>query len=289
MSGLPPELALADVGPRTPLARGGLGTVDALERKLDADLGPLVLKHFHRPDEAGDTALRALTTWRRDLAPADRRRLDLVTTWPLAVVTDGGAPVGFVMRRVPARYGLEVRLPSGRRAHALREAQYLFGSRPRAQRLGIDDVDLDGRRELVYEFAEAVAFLHARGIVIGDVSARNLLWCSSPSAVMLVDCDAMHLPRIGSPHPPAFTVDWDDPAQPLVPAASSDVYKLGLFVLRALGRSFQSRDPALADDALDGMGRWLLRASLDRDPSARPGADAWERWAAGRRAARSVS
>ena len=95
----------------------------------------------------------------------------------------------------------------------------------------------------------------------------------------------MTLGGVGSPLPAAFTVDWDDPAQPDLAAASADVYKLALFVLRTLARSFQTRDPGGAGHLLDATGRLLLERSLATDPARRPKAEAWERWAAGRRAA----
>jgi hypothetical protein len=55
--------------------------------------------------------------------------------------------------------------------------------------------------------------------------------------------------------------------------------------VRLFARSFQTRDPSAADAQLDPTGRWLVRTSLSSNPDDRPGASAWERWAAGRRAA----
>jgi hypothetical protein len=278
---LPAETDLADLGRTTPLARGGAGRIEALQR-LDGP--PLVLKCFHEPGQVDGELLRRFVAWRRELPVGERARLDRCTVWPLATVVRRGTVVGFVMRRVPDAFTDAVRLPSGGHRKVLREAQYLLADQARMRRLRLPAVPARGRLEVVRSLAETVAFLHARRIVVGDLSARNVLWSPDPGTVLLVDCDSFTLGGLGSPLPPSFTVDWDDPAQPADHAASADVYKLGLFALRVLARSFQTRDPAAAATALDPTGALLLRGSLSPDPAVRPNARAWERWASGRRA-----
>jgi hypothetical protein len=275
---LPATLALSDLGATTPLARGGAGTVEAL------DDATLVFKRFHDRRIVDGEVLRAFVDWRRALAVGDRGRLDRVATWPLAVVSEAGGAVGFVMRCVPDAFADAVRLPSGAQRRVLREAQYLLAPAEHARRLRVPAISSRVRLEVVWALSETIAFLHARRMVVGDLSTRNILWRPQPGQVLLVDCDSFTLGGVGSPLAATFTIDWEDPAQPSAHAASADVYKLGLFVLRALGRSFQTRDPSLADGALDATGRLLLRGSLDPDPAARPTAGAWERWAGGRRA-----
>lgn len=278
------EVELAALGPTVVLGRGGAGSVEAVGRDYVPGVS-LVFKRYHRSQLVDGAALRRLVGWRRRLPRADRARLDAVAAWPLAVVVTGrGELTGVLMRRVPPVFVATVRLPSGKRRSVLREAQYLVADPGRARRLGAPEADPRDRLEVVWSLCEVVAFLHRNRIVLGDLSTRNVLWCGGPGRVLLVDCDSMTLGGVGSPVAPAFTVDWDDPAQSTMAAASSDVYKLGLFVLRSLARSFQTRDPSAADAALDGPGRWLLRCSLDPDPDARPHADAWDRWASGRRA-----
>lgn len=285
---LEPEVRLATLGATTALARGGEGSVEEVRAAFMPGGPPLVLKRYHHPERVDAAALARLVGWRRELAPAERGRLDRVTTWPRAVVVDDAGLVGFLMARVPDDFVATVRLPSRRRRTVLREAQYLVAAPEHTRRLGIDDATDRDRLEVIWTLAEALAFLHRRRIVLGDLSTRNVLWCRDPGRALVVDCDAATLGGVGSPMPQASTVDWDDPAQPGLPAASSDVYKLGLFVLRSLSRSFQTRDAAAAGTLLDAPGRWLLGLSLHPDPAARPTADAWERWAAGRRAATST-
>jgi hypothetical protein len=277
---LPATLSLEELGGARPLARGASGTVEEVELASD---GPLVLKRFFRPESVKAAALRELVRWRRELGDQDQHQLDRVAMWPLAVVEADDVLVGFVMHRVPDAFVQTVRLPSGRRREVLREAQYVFAS-DRAHRLQVPIIKLPQRLGMILSLVEAIHFLHRRRVVVGDLSSRNVLWDSDPARVLLVDCDSMFLGGVGSALPAAFTVDWDDPAEPAGAAASSDVYKLGLFVLRVLIGSFQARQADLAEQHLDVTGRLLLRASLSPEPDARPKLDAWARWAAGRRA-----
>jgi len=277
---LAPILMPRELGTTTPLARGATASV---EEVADADPA-LVLKRFFRPEIVDADALRRLVRWRLELSELERRQLDHLATWPLATVEEDGGVLGFLMQRVAREFTQGVRLPSGRRRTVLREAQYLL-SAERAVRLAVSFPDWERRSELIFALIEALDFLHHQHIVVGDLSPRNVLWDGDSARVLMVDCDSMFLGGVGSPLPPTFTVDWDDPADPQGAAASSDVYKLGLFVLRVLAGSFQSRDAELAAPHLDGTGLMLLRASLSPVPFARPGIHAWERWAAGRRAA----
>ncbi|MDQ3777780.1 MAG: phosphotransferase, partial [Actinomycetota bacterium] len=240
----PPAVALEAAHAGRLVASGGIGSVWEAAPEGYADARPVVLKRFNRPEQVDARALEALVRWRRDLPPSERSWLDRITTWPLATVNEAGTCVGFVMHRVPREFAEEVRLPSGRRQSVLREAQYLIAPEDRLCRLRVPAPSRRTRLEIVWMLAEAIGFLHRRRIVVGDLSSRNVLWRPDPGRIVIVDCDSTTLGRVGSPHEPAFTVDWDDPAQPVTVAASSDVYKLALFALRTLARSFQTRDPA---------------------------------------------
>ncbi len=283
---LPGEVSLSTIGLTRELARGGLGVIREVRPRPGLGDRPLVFKRFHDPAAVDWAALRALVEWRRSLKQGDRRRVDRELTWPLAVVGGETGPLGFLMYRVSSDFEASVRTPSGGSRSVVREAQYLMVNSPRAARLGIGEPSDAQRLELIWRLVDLIAFLHDRQIVVGDLSTRNVLWSELDSRIVLVDCDSMILGGVGSPHPPAVTVDWDDPAL-AVPAASSDIYKLALFVVRTLGRSFQIRSSDEVIAALDSTARTLLERSLCSDPGHRPPAQAWAAWASVRRAARS--
>lgn len=94
--------------------------------------------------------------------------------WPLVVLANGhGEPVGFLMRRVRGRE--------------------LFGSvfTPRRS----TDFPTWTRRELValaFAVALRVQRLHAAGVVVGDLNARNVL-VEDADHVVLVDCDSFQI------------------------------------------------------------------------------------------------
>lgn len=283
---MPEEVALEAVGLTKELARGGLGAIREVRPRPGLGDKQMVFKRFHDPRGVDWEALRAMVGWRRSLSRSDQSRVDRHLTWPLAVVVGDDGPVGFLMYRVPPDFEASIRTPSGGRRAVLREAQYLIADSPRARRLGITEPSDAQRLELLWRLADTIAFLHDRRIVVGDLSSRNVLWSEVDARIVLVDCDSMVLGGVGSPHPPAATVDWDDPAL-AHPAASSDIYKLGLFAVRTLARRFQTRSPDDARAALDSTARMLIERSLSSDPDLRPSARAWAAWASSRRAARS--
>jgi hypothetical protein len=279
-SASPTAIALSAIGDLSPIARGGTGVVYETEPLGET---PIVFKRFLHPEVIDPDALRALVHWRRQLEDHERGELDRLTAWPIAVVEEQGVIVGFVMRRLPEMFTQMIRLPSGMQRTVPREAQYLLAPE-RSARLGVPEVMPSERLELLCVLVETVAFLHEHHVVVCDMSTRNVLWSTNPSRVFFVDCDSMFLGGVGSPLPPSFTVDWDDPAQRDA-AASSDVYKLALFLVRTLAESFQTRDARLAAGHLDVAGRSLLEASLSAAAHRRPSMAAWEHWAAGRLAA----
>jgi hypothetical protein len=118
--------------------------------------------------------------------------------------------------------------------------------------------------------ALALGFLHRRDVCFGDISFRNVLIClQDDPCVRLVDCDAIRLRGQAPVVEQAHTPDWVPPEGSRTQSETTDRYKLGLFVLRALvpqGLSAQNVDPSWADGSLDPEGRQLLRQALQPDP-----------------------
>ena len=99
------------------------------------------------------------------------------------------------------------------------------------------------------DLAFAIGFLHKRDVCIGDISFANIAYSLNVyPCVYLVDCDAFRLKGSAPVVPQLHTPDWVPPEGPKVQSVQTDLYKLGLFLLRALSPralSAQNRDPVV--------------------------------------------
>jgi serine/threonine protein kinase len=257
------------------LGRGGQGEVVEV---TGSGSGEDLVAKWYLPSVSLDAAsLTRLVAWRRSADERTGAAVDEVTCWPRAVLLRHGRAAGVLLPRVPSVFSLAVGLPSGNQSQVLRELQYLIARPELLSRRGIADVDLATRLRLLGRLVAAVSLLHAHGVVIGDLSVKNVLWSADGGRVYLLDCDALRLsgtsPAVEQPNSPG----WDDPAFPGTQNQQSDRYKLALAVLRVIARDFHTRSP---DDATAVLGRDhlpLLRAGLSRDPDARPPTSAWLR------------
>jgi hypothetical protein len=261
------------------LGRGGQASVFALPGFTLADApGDLVFKRYHTaPVSDGD--LRKIVSVRNDLDPGRRQRLDNIATWPCRIVIDGGSAVGVVMPRIDASYMDVLSLPSGKSKRSLREVLNLFAPIERVRNVGRPVPSGRQRLELCRDFAAALAFLHDElHIVFGDINAKNELWrLSSSPMVMFLDCDAVRPRGSVAATRQLNAPDWDPPEAGIL-NRSTDLYKLGLLVLRALTPGDQGstrRNPMTAAGALDQAGLDMLVRALGQVTTARPTAREW--------------
>jgi DNA-binding helix-hairpin-helix protein with protein kinase domain len=255
------DVALADLTAKAKIADGGQGTVFRL---ADGSL----LKLYHAgtavlADELG--RLIDLPCGRGDLRSAP-------VAWPSGRVFDGGRCVGLLMPEAPARFTASL---AGR--HRLLELQFLLYPR-RAMWADLVLPDPTQRRRLAAAYVELFQVLHRNGVVVGDVSMRNLLWtlAGGPS-VFAIDCDGFGVDGRPPAVRPADTAGWADPARPAQVTVDTDRYKLALVTLRVLlgdhrvtpedisGSEYAAR---LSPDVL-ALARYAAR------PGRRPAADCW--------------
>lgn len=210
------------------LGRGGQGSV----RRVTGGALSLVFKQY-LVRGADSAALQALVDLPSTLSPAERETLLAQTAWPLARVVQDGVVRGFLMRAIPGEF-------TGANAAGdmrLRELQYLlYEPKPMWGRIVPPGVGTDTRLAVATEFARLMALLHAKALVFGDVSMRNVLWTpGDPVQIFVIDCDSIR--KLGSRPvlPQAETPDWNDPHKPAVgPDLDTDRYKLALLVGRVL-------------------------------------------------------
>ncbi|MFL6118903.1 hypothetical protein [Actinophytocola sp.] len=256
------DVALADLTAAARIADGGQGTVYRL-----ANAPGTLLKLYHSdiavlPDELG----RLIDTARGDLGAAP-------VAWPNGRVFDGGRCVGLLMPEAPAEFATSL---AGRQL--LLELQFLLYPR---RAMWADLVLPTGgeRRRLAAAYVELFRVLHGGGVVVGDVSMRNLLWtlAGGPS-VFAIDCDGFRLAGRPPAVRPAGTAGWGDPARPGEATVDTDRYKLALVTLRVL----LGNHSVTPEDVCD---REFLRRMLGADlaalaehsirPGARPPAECW--------------
>ena len=274
------DLGLVDLEPLgLMLGFGGEAVVhEAPDLHLPETDAELVYKRYRKPEPVG--AAHDVVGARLALAESERSRLDSLTTWPLRRVVDAGVLHGVVLPRITSAYLRTMIAPgTGEARTGPREAQGLMVPEPHGSRvLGAPAApDRDARLVVCRDLAAGLALLHDRmGLAYGDLSPKNVLVrLEEHPRVLLIDCDKAR--PSGSGTTTLHTPDWDPPEGGPATTAS-DVYKFGLFVLRALtplAWGSSNRDPSWAIDELDADGFDMLRRSLHQEPRRRPRVVEW--------------
>lgn len=274
------RLQRSALGSVSQIGKGGQARVYLAEQlRVKGENGPFVFKEY-RQKGISISGLDAMTAFRQRLGDYDRAILDVVTNWPLRVVegADGGAD-GVIIPLISRSFFQDLRLPDGSLSRRPRDGQYLAQPPERCQRVGVPVVSLVDRYRFCRDLAFAIGFLHKRDVCLGDISFANVAYSLNfYPCVYLVDCDAFRLKGQAPVVPQLHTPDWVPPEGSRVQSYRTDLYKLGLFVLRALSPralSAQNRDPSWADRAIDPRGRYLLRKALSKDPQERTTAKEW--------------
>lgn len=264
------------------LGRGGEGVVYSA-----ATLGDRVYKEFlsaayTTPDQA---ALDRLIGLQSQWSPEERVWLTQRTVWPETMVLEQGRLKGFVMPSIEKRYF---------RRHGIRqnpktvlcEWNYLsmrtkFQSNPNivSEVPRVSPVDA---LALVHDLSKTMKLLHKYGVIVGDISGKNLLWTDSPNLqVMIIDCDSFRIAGSGGVASPKQSPDWDDPYLNGKPTSQeSDVYKLALAAYRSVWAVGTDRPQppnfTLApkpDGVPDELASLITRSLAE---TGRPSAEEWE-------------
>ncbi|MGW0185885.1 hypothetical protein ACWDV7_09070 [Streptomyces sp. NPDC003362] len=227
----------ADDGADVPL--GGLNLKDRVGDGGQGEVfdvagpGRLLYKSYREPHKADGGVLADLVALRQQLGAAERDRLDRETAWPLCRVVDGGRATGFLMRRAPDSMTWRTTRGDTR----LIELSYLLRE-PKAAWQAVPQPSPAERHALVVAVVELLGWMHALGLVVGDVSQANVLWTVRPGpAVHLLDCDGVRMAGRPPVLDQADTPDWHDPLAPAgAVTVDSDRYKAALVVGRVLAQ-----------------------------------------------------
>jgi len=257
------------LGVREELGTGGQGRVYLIANDVLRRPYPLVYKEYNA-ESRGRLEVQALEAMVG--APLAADLVDRLA-WPLALVERGGDVCGFLMRRIPRPFYMQMRL--------LRQDRFVPGE---VQHFLTDDGILTKRRlpindrwrlAFLRDTAETIDRLHRLDIAVGDLSPKNLLisLTERPSC-FFIDCDAM---RVGSRSvlPQVETTSWQLPtADETTGTAGSDAFKFGLLAIRLAAGDLDTLDPAALRRIAPDLG-WLAERALATDPAQRPGFDEW--------------
>jgi hypothetical protein len=214
------------------LGSGGQGRV----RRVEGQGEPLVFKEY-KVSGADPGALKLLVDFPATLQLYEREFLQGCSAWPLARVFKNGQVSGFLMREIPAHF----MAPNSAGSLKMREVQYLvYDRKPMwGDNVPAAGISAQARISVATAFVELMSMLHAKTLVIGDVSMNNVLWTTrseDATEIFLIDCDGIR--GLGSRPvlPQADTLDWNDPRQKpqAGPDMDTDRYKIALLVGRVL-------------------------------------------------------
>lgn len=271
MTALMPVVKLEALDLGSSLGKGAIGTVSRLRQPPAGFTGELAFKRYLPAARArvDDAALRRFIEFPTTLSSADATRMRERLAWPLAAVYESpGVVSGFLMSEIPSHYTLEV---AGRRAPAGME--FLLNGAEFERRLGIV-MGREARLRLLLDLCRLIAFLHEVGIVVGDLSPKNVLFSLADAPrCFLIDCDSMSVDRL---HllPPLQTPGWEVPRGEDPQTRASDAYKFALLAIRLFAGDQATRNPQALSEASSGLGRLAL-ATTTALPAARPRISEW--------------
>ena len=274
---------LAASGQMVELGRGGEGAVFKVPNLGDKVYKEFLAASYTSPDHS---ALTRLIDLQSQWTPDEKTWLINRTVWPETMVLDNGVLKGFVMPGIQRRFFRKHGIRSNPRT-VLCEWNYLslrtrFHNNPNIV-TEVPRVSPPDAHALVHDFAKTMKILHKHGVIIGDISGKNLLWTDTPSfQVMVIDCDSFRILGEGGVASPKQSPDWDDPhLNGKATSQESDVYKLAVAAFRAIWASGTDRPLApnyvvpAAPPGIPNEIRELITRSLQ--PNDRPTADEWEK------------
>jgi hypothetical protein len=222
------------------LGAGGQGVVWATSLRINA-VWEVAFKEYHPGPrtELRPGTLDAMVALLGGLDGPTGAWLCERTAWPAQVVTDARGPCGFLMRRIDPTYLITVRGTS--RTAGL---EFLLNSDAYLNHIGLR-VTVTQRLALLLDLARTLDRLHGLGIVVGDLSPKNVLFRLSPSPTcFLIDCDAMRVHGQDALDQ-RETPGWAVPAGLATATPQGDAYKFALCVVRLLAGSQDATDPDL--------------------------------------------
>lgn len=268
----------SELGELEQLGFGGEGYVYATGARPDevykALLGPAIPSARRRLGELLGELAR--------MPAEDRTFLGSRLMLPTAFVYNNGSFVGYTMRRLPrsfyALHGVKAHATDVESKWDLLMYRTNSGNNPNlvSAASGLDETAV---LRVISDLAKTFDTLHRNGIIIGDVSGRNILWQhDEPFQVGLIDCDSMSLAKTGHPSTVAETPDWKAPAGVPPGTIDSDRYKLALAIYRAyFSAKLEAPDASRPPQGMTPLGAKIFEMACGDGSNGWPSAADWLR------------
>lgn len=224
---------------------GGQGEVFPL-----VEFPEFVYKRYHHPIRGAAESFNELILAGEALAPG-LERTGVAAVWPILTCGTEDEVDGYVMRRIPDRFSIDMKTPYGAHIEAA-TLDHALPIDPRATFYPIREVSTTERLHIARLVGVFLDTLHRNDLVYGDLSLKNMQYALDPVELLVMDMDGVH--RISTPlvreKDTVWTPDWDDPHAPgQVPLGFDlDRYRYALLVYRLLAaRNVSERLPSDAD------------------------------------------
>lgn len=261
-------------GPGRLLGAGGTAKVYEVE---DGTPGARLITKIWTAPPPGD--LDALTELIRLRSARDLEEyLDERACWPQAAALVDGEVRGFSAARASDEFYFDYEGASGTTRRLADLGFLLTPARYQLNTLG-RVASFSERLALLVETADFIRTMHEHGVVIGDISPRNILYTLLPEPRMwFLDVDGFSIGArslFGDLQTPGWTAA-DVVGEAEESSAARDILKFALLVLRLLRGDQLARDPSalILPPELREISD-LIRVSLGVDTEARPSAMQW--------------
>ncbi|MFI1397455.1 hypothetical protein [Streptomyces sp. NPDC020681] len=273
MSAAAARVQLTSVVKGAQLGKGGQGTVWAVEKRLINGEWPVAFKEYDNKSRAElrSGVLERMVAFLPAQSGGTPRWLGEHTAWPAALVTQGNNVHGFLMRQIPDQYFRVLKTAPEKRTAGF---EYLLNTDTYIGNVVGISFTPRQRFQLLLDLAEKLSRLHRLGVVVGDLSPKNLLFSlqGSPSC-FLIDCDAMVLGGEWALKP-VQTPGWRLPGSEQPTTPQGDAYKFALLAARLFIGEQHGSDVGILKSADAAVGR-LAQRSLAGLPAQRPALSEW--------------
>jgi len=271
-------LHLRNMGALQKIGQGGQGVVYKAPNVKTIFSRRMVFKEYKKAALASLNvdALKAMPEFLENLPYRDGAHLIDIAAWPCRVVQDGARVIGFVMPSIPDDFFTDITTARGN-SRVVAEFQHLLNPpQVLAMRFGQKTLTERQKYELLRRVASALSFLHERGVCVGDMSPKNMLFSlnGSPS-IYFIDCDAMRVKGVSLTQQ-LETPGWAVPTGEERATVYSDRYKLGLLTLRLILGDQDVKDPLRLPKSVPDVLRDVIAKTLNRSPEARPTLSEWD-------------